>query len=323
MGGVILLILFILSFIIAAISFAIRIYAIKKEDECFNDETCPSAYFFWIGLILFIVFLSCFLCCTFKIIDAGEVGVEVYFGKAKEETLREGWNKKSPFSKICVYNIRLNEYTMSIAAGEGAKYDSDGVDVRTSDNSLMIVDATVVWSVDPSSAFDIYRKISNNMHNLIEVVIRPNIRSVMRDIGSEYSLDSLMKERTEYGDKVSTRFKKLIKGKGVIIDKVLIRDISPPEDVDRSIQSKLKAEQDLAKKEFEKKMAFEDAEIRRIEAQGIADSQKIIQRELTPIYVQYLAVENYKKLAESPNTTFIIAPTSPDASGMPIILDAQ
>jgi regulator of protease activity HflC (stomatin/prohibitin superfamily) len=111
-----------------------------------------------------------------------------------------------------------------------------------------------------------------------------------------------------------------VAGKGVVIDKILIRNIAPPKEIDVSIQKKLSAEQELQQKEFELAKTKKDAEIRITEARGIAEAQNIIQQKLTPLYVQYEAIKSYEKLAGSPNTTFIIMPTNPNAAGMPLIL---
>ena len=314
MGGIFLIILWALGLITGAIGLFIRITDTHSQE---------GLYALWIGVSVFVFFFMCFLFTTFVVIDAGEVGVEVLFGKVQENTLTEGWNGKSPFSDVYTYSVRLKEYTMSVAKGEGAKKDADGVDVRTIDNSKMVVDATVVWSIDPAKAFDIYRKVSKNEENLVSVIIRPNVRNIMRDVGARYTLDNLMKEREAYGKQVVLELIEAIQGKGIIIDNVLIRDISPPVEVDIAIQNKLSAEQELKQKEFELEKAKKDAQIQIVQAQGIADSQDIIQQKLTPLYVQYLAVENYKVMANSPNTTFIIAPTSPTSSGMPLILNAK
>jgi hypothetical protein len=64
-----------------------------------------------------------------------------------------------------------------------------------------------------------------------------------------------------------------------------------------------------------------EAEIKIIEAQGLAKAQQIINSTLTPYYLQHEAIESYTKLAGSQNTTFVILPTSPNSAGMPLILN--
>ena len=74
--------------------------------------------------------------------------------------------------------------------------------------------------------------------------------------------------------------------------------------------------------QYKKQKATQETEIKIIEAQGLARAQQIINSTLTPYYLQHEAIQAYTKLAGSPNTTFVILPTSPNSAGMPLILNA-
>jgi regulator of protease activity HflC (stomatin/prohibitin superfamily) len=320
MGAIVLLVFLIIAFIVMIAG----IFALVKNRKKGNGNEAweyPSFWMTLLGGIFFIAFLIWFIALGFKVIDAGQVGVQVRFGEVLENMLTEGFNPKSPFVKIYTYNIRLQEYTMSIATGESTRAGgSDAVDVRSLDNSLLSADGTVWWSVDPLKATDVYKKVSTSELGLQEMIIRPAIRTAMRDVAAKFNMVDLMQKREEYGTEVLTYMKTAVLGKGVIIDKILIRNIAPPKSIDDSISKKLSAEQELQQKEFELAKAKKDAEIRITEARGIAEAQNIIQQKLTPLYVQYEAIKSYEKLAGSPNTTFIIMPTNPNAAGMPLIL---
>jgi regulator of protease activity HflC (stomatin/prohibitin superfamily) len=333
MGGVALLVFIVIGLILFIIGLILRgkyklAMAERKEPQRnrYGDVIRPtniSPYFIWSGIGLAALCGIIFLVSCFKIIDAGEVGLQVKFGRVMDKTLTEGFNTKSPFAKVYTYGIRLKEYTMSVAHGEGQKEGPDQVEVRSSDNSRLDIDGTIWWAVDPQSAFDIYKKVSQNEKGLQDMIIRPAIRGVMRDVAATYTMERLMQDRQAYGDEVLTAMREAVAGKGVVIDRVLIRNISPPEAVDLAIEAKLSAEQDLQKLEFERQQAEKRADIREIEATGVANAQDIIQQKLTPLYVQYDAIQAYKELAGSPNTTFVIMPTSPNGAGIPIIIDAQ
>jgi regulator of protease activity HflC (stomatin/prohibitin superfamily) len=86
---------------------------------------------------------------------------------------------------------------------------------------------------------------------------------------------------------------------------------------------KIKSQQEAEAAEYRKQKAIKEAEIKVEEAKGIAQAQQIINRTLTPYYLQHEAIEAYKELVNSQNTTFVIMPTSANATGMPIILDAK
>lgn len=270
-----------------------------------------------IGVLMIIFIALCFIQ-----IDAGEVGVQILFGRVLDQPLTNGLQGKSPYVNVARYSIRLNEYTMSIATGEGAKKGDDSIEARTKDNSQVNIDATIWWQVDPKSAFDIYKKVSQNSDALPDLLIRPASRTAMRDEAAMYDLAGIMTQRDQYGIGVTERLRKFMEGKGILIDKVLVRTIIPPRGVDEAIQAKLKSEQELQQKTFELQKAQKDAEIRIATAKGISAAQEIIQQKLTPIYVQYEAIQAMKSLAGSPNTTFYMIPMSSSEAGVPVIIGA-
>jgi regulator of protease activity HflC (stomatin/prohibitin superfamily) len=275
------------------------------------------------GLLTGGLTLILFIFQFFTIIDAGEVGIQVRFGAVLEGTLNEGINVKDPFASIYTYSVRVQQYTMSYAEKEGQGDRSDAVQAWTKDNSLALVDGTLLWRINPDQAFEIYKKTAKNLNTLIELIIRPALRNAIYDTTTVYTLENLMQNREKFGEEVKEKLMSRISEKGVIVDNMLIRRITPPQKIDDAIQQKLQAQQELQRKEFELEKAKKDAEIRRVAAQGIADAQEIIQKKLTPLYVQYEAIQAYKDLADSNNTTFVIMPTSPNGAGMPLILNAR
>lgn len=82
----------------------------------------------------------------------------------------------------------------------------------------------------------------------------------------------------------------------------------PPQKVKDAINEKLKAEQDAQAMEFKIQRATKEAEKRRIDAQGIADAQKIIDKNLTQQYLQWYYIETMKDLVDSPNNSTLILP---------------
>lgn len=336
MGGLFVLVLMLLGLIVALIGVPLMLLQRKRTNSAAENNQDERGYrrgnpyweasesgYFWmslIGGIVFVLFGFILLLMSFKTIDAGEVGVQTRFGEVLEETLTEGFNSKSPFVNVHTYSVRVNEYTMSGVQGQGDVMDPDSIRARTRDDLLINIDMTIRWSVDPTSAGIVYRTISPNMAGITDIVVRPSSRSLARDIVPQYSLNELNQNRAQVTQAIFEPLAQEFAAKGLLLDSVLIRDIHPPADIDRAIQQKLAREQELQEQEYKRQIAEQEAEIRRIEAQGIADAQEIIQAELTPIYVQYEAIQAYKELAGSPNTTFVIMPTGPDGAGMPLIL---
>jgi regulator of protease activity HflC (stomatin/prohibitin superfamily) len=78
-----------------------------------------------------------------------------------------------------------------------------------------------------------------------------------------------------------------------------------PTSVKASIESKINAEQDAQKMTFILQKEKQEAERKRVEAQGIADYQRIISTGLSDKQLQYEQIKAQKELAASPNTKII------------------
>jgi hypothetical protein len=87
---------------------------------------------------------------VFKMIDAGQVGVQSMFGKVSQTTLPSGMNVINPLMDVTLFDIKTQNYTMSGVHDEGDKNGDDAIRVLTSDGLEVIVDLTVLFKILPS-----------------------------------------------------------------------------------------------------------------------------------------------------------------------------
>ncbi|MBN1619098.1 prohibitin family protein [candidate division WOR-3 bacterium] len=300
-----------MSFLFFLFAFAggISLIALKKKPQ---------------GISVLVIFLILsFFAQTLTVIDAGEIGLQVLFGKVLPAPMREGLHVKNPLARIVTYSIRLQEYTMSIAPGEGARYTPDPITARTLDNSEVTIDITILWTVNPESAATIYSKVATSTEGLKDLLVRPASRAILRDVISTYKLDECFKQRDDIRVKLMEDLSLYLNPKGIIVDNVLLRNITPPASVDIAIQEKLAAEQQLQRREYEIAITRQDSVKRVVEAGGIAAAQLIISSNLTDRYIQWNAVEAIKTLGAGGNSVFYVIPTNPSSSGVPIILNSS
>ncbi|OYD17637.1 hypothetical protein CH333_00020 [candidate division WOR-3 bacterium JGI_Cruoil_03_44_89] len=266
-----------------------------------------------VGLLL-IIFLS----RTIKVVSPGFVGVRVLFGKVVEPTLKEGLHFINPFASVIRPDIRTQAYTMSGMVREGRIRGDDAISALTKEGLRVKLDLTIWYRVDPEKAGEIYRTIGMDYENKI---VRPGVRTVIRDITSRFTTEDIYAEkRPQVTAAIQDVATEMLEERGMICEKVLVRNVALPEKVRDAIDLKLAAEQDALKMEFVLRKAEKQAEVKVVEAEGIAKAQRIINRTLTVKYLQHEAIEAYKALAGSPNTTFIIMPTSPEGAGIPLII---
>ena len=255
---------------------------------------------------------------SIKIVQPGYVAVRVLFGKVVEPTLKSGFHVINPFTTVIRMNTRTQAYTMSGMTREGRIRGDDAIAALTKEGLRVKLDLTIWYKIDPTKAGEIYEKIGLEYENKI---VRPGVRTVIRDITSQFTTEDIYAEkRPQVTAAIQSAAEEVLKERGMICEKVLVRNVALPVKVRDAIDLKIAAEQDALKMEWVLKKAEKEAEVKVVEAKGIAQAQQIINRTLTVRYLQHEAIQAYRSLAGSPSTTFIIMPTSPEGTGIPLII---
>ena len=251
-----------------------------------------------------------------KQIEPGEVGVQKLFGKVSNQTLESGLNMVNPLVEVVTFDIRTQNYTMSGVHDEGDKSGDDAIRVLSADGLEVIVDLTVLYKVLPNEAPRILKEIGTDYRNTI---VRPICRTKIRDNAVYYDAVALYStKRDEFQARIFKSIEKDFKDRGLILEQLLVRNLTLPESVKTSIESKINAEQDAQKMTFVLQKEKQEAERKRVEAQGIADYQKILSTGLSDKQLQY---EMIKAISTSPNAKLIIMGGGKNSP--PIMLDAK
>ncbi len=244
------------------------------------------------------------LTSLFKVVAPGTVGVKTLFGKVNETPLNSGLNVVNPLIEITTFNIKTQNYTMSGANDEAATRDDDAIRVLSADGLEVIIDVTVLYRVIPTEAPRILREIGVDYQNTI---VRPIARTKIRDNAVYYDAISLYSsKRDEFQSKIFTGIASDFKTRGLELEQLLVRNITLPQSVKTAIESKINAEQEAQKMQFVLQKELQEAERKRVEAQGIADYQRIISSTLSDRQLQYESIMAQKEIALSPNSKVII-----------------
>jgi regulator of protease activity HflC (stomatin/prohibitin superfamily) len=248
-------------------------------------------------------------------IEPGEVGVQKLFGKVSNNTLQSGLNFKNPLVEVVPFDIKTQNYTMAGVDNEGEERGDDAIRVLSADGLEVIIDLTVLYRVTTDKAPNILREIGTDYRNTI---VRPVSRTVIRDNAVYYDAISLYStKRDEFQDRIFKGIEVTFKERGLFLEQLLVRNITLPASVKTTIESKINAEQEAQKMTFVLQKEKQEAERKRVEAQGIADYQRIINMSLTDKQLQY---EMIKAIATSPNSKLII---TGGTNGTPIILNSN
>lgn len=264
----------------------------------------------------FIVILVGLLSSCVKQIDAGYIGVQSLFGKIQKRVLHSGLNVVNPFVQIRHLDTRTQNYTMSGVHDEGDKGGDDAIRVLTRDGLEVTIDLSVLYRLNPEKGPDLIRSIGIDYKDKI---IRPVSRTKIRDNAVYYDAVELYStKRDEFQQKIFQSIEKEFQLRGLILENLLVRNITLPQTVKLTIESKINAEQEAQKMQFVLQKEKQEAERKRVEAQGIADYQRIISEGLSDKQLKYEQIKAYRELAASENSKIIVMPQSGN-----IILDGR
>jgi regulator of protease activity HflC (stomatin/prohibitin superfamily) len=216
---------------------------------------------------------------------------------------------------VVPFDIKTQNYTMAGVENEGEIRGDDAIRVLSADGLEVVIDLTVLYRVTTDKAPNILREIGTDYRNTI---VRPVSRTVIRDNAVYYDAISLYSsKRDEFQDRIFKGIDLVFKERGLFLEQLLVRNITLPASVKTTIESKINAEQEAQKMTFVLQKEKQEAERKRVEAQGIADYQRIINLSLTDKQLQY---EMIKAIATSPNAKLII---TGGTKGTPIILNSN
>ncbi len=253
-----------------------------------------------------------------KQIDAGEVGVKKLFGKVQDDVLNSGLNFVNPLVDVVRMDIKTQNYTMSGVHDEGTKSGDDAIRVLTSDGLEVTIDLSVLYRVIPNDAPRLLKEVGDDY---IDKIVRPITRTRIRDNAVYYEAVALYStRRDEFQQRIFKSIEEDFKKRGLLLENLLVRNITLPESVKSTIEQKINAEQEAQKMQFILQKEKQEAERKRVEAQGIADYQRIISESLSDRQLQYEQIKAMKELAQSPNAKIILMPSK---GGTPVILDTK
>ena len=265
----------------------------------------------FIGFILIVIGIST---SVFKQIDAGKVGVKSLYGSVQPDVLESGLHIINPLLDVTDFDIQTQNYTMSAIHSEGAQEGDDAIRVLSNDGLEVVIDLTVLYRISPESAPKIFKQIGVNY---TDKIVRPVTRTRIRDNAVYYDAVALYStKRNEFQQRIYKSIEDDFKSRGLILEQLLIRNINLPASVKTTIESKINAEQEAQKMQFVLQKEKQEAERKRVEAQGIADYQRIISMGLTDKQLQYEQIKAQKELAASPNSKIIFM----NGKSAPVIL---
>lgn len=281
-----------------------------KRSPSVNPAYSPVVFVVGIAMLLLGISFS-----VFKVIDPGKVGVKTLFGKVEPDVLTSGLHVINPLVDVTTFDVKTQNYTMSGVSTEGQKEGDDAIRILSADGLEVTIDLSVLFRVKADQAPAILQNIGSDY---VDKIVRPVARTAIRDNAVYYDAVALYStKRQQFQDQIYRAISESFAKRGMELQQLLVRNITLPQSVRASIESKINAEQDAQKMQFVLQKERQEAERKRVEAQGIADYQRIISTQLTDKQLQYESIQAQKAIALSPNTKIIMMG---NGKSVPVIL---
>jgi prohibitin 1 len=239
-------------------------------------------------------------------IPTGNVGVLTLFGRVTGETLGEGIHLINPLKSV----QKLSVQTQSV---------KESANVPSNEGLILALDTSLLFRLDKGKAAFVFQTVGDNY---AEKIVEPTLRAAIRASTSAHSANALYTNARELvQQQIQDELTAQLAPRGVIVENVLLRDVQLPAMLKGSIEAKQQAEQDALRMSFILQKEKQEAERKRIEAQGIADFQKIVAQGISPQLLEWKGIEATEKLAASSNAKVVIIGNP--KNGLPLVLEPK
>lgn len=243
----------------------------------------------------------------FSQVPAGHVGVIDFFGIVSTRTLPAGINLVNPMARVVKFSIQTKE-------------QKEAMQVLSREGLTIGLEISALYRLNPDSAASVYRTVAGGDYE--NIILKPQFRSISRSVTAGFQASALYSsERERLSATIQDELAKMIAPRGVFIESTPLRNVSLPVQLTEAIEQKQRADQESQRMEFILTKEKQEADRKRIEAQGIADFQTIVSSGISDQLLRWKGVEATEKLANSPNTKVIIIGSGKD--GLPVILDTK
>jgi prohibitin 1 len=253
-----------------------------------------------------VVLILLLLTASVTSIPTGNVGVLTLFGRVTGDILGEGIHLINPLKSV----QKLSVQTQSV---------KESANTPSNEGLMLALDTSLLFRLDRTKAAQVYQTVGENY---AEKIVEPTLRAAIRASTSSHSANALYTNARELvQQQIQGELTTQLAARGVIVEAVLLRDVQLPAMLKSSIEAKQQAEQDALRMSFILQKEKQEAERKRIEAQGIADFQKIVAQGISPQLLEWKGIEATEKLATSNNAKVVIIGNP--KNGLPLVLEPK
>jgi len=230
--------------------------------------------------IICVIVIILFSILPFVVIDAGNRGVVMNYGKVQDQILDEGIHWRTPFvQSVKEIDVRVQKADVKAAAASADLQD-------------VTMDVVVNYRIDPKKVNVVYQKIGDNKE-VFDRIIAPNTNEIVKAATAKYTAENIIKNRAELKKLIDTALLARLSDYGVILDDVSLTEIDFSKEFNAAIEAKQVAEQRVQEAQFIADKAKKDAEAAVNKARGESEAQRLQEQTLTPLLIQKRWIEQW------------------------------
>lgn len=228
----------------------------------------------------FVLLLLAFLLRPFTIVNAGERGVVMVFGKVQERVLGEGIHTIMPVvTSVKTLNIRVNKDTFK-------------ADAASKDLQKVTTEIAVNWRIDPKKVNRVYQQVGEEK-DIVNGIMTPAVSEVLKAATAKKTAEEIITKRTQLKAEIDNSLKNRLADYGVIVNDVSLVDFSFSPEFSKAIEAKQISEQEAKQAEFIAKKATQEAQAEINRAKGQAEAQRLQRQTISPELLQKQAIEKW------------------------------
>lgn len=254
------------------------------------------------AIVLVVIVVGMLLLNSVTSIKTGHVGIVTMFGRVTGQVMGEGIHLVNPLATVTELSIKTQEV-------------KEHASVPSKEGLVMDLETSVLYHLDPVQAAQVYQRIGNNY---AEVLLIPNFRSAIRGVTASNLASSLYSDAREtIARDILAHLQAQVQPRGIVIENVLLRDLQLPQTLKQAIEAKQQAQQEAQRMEFVLQREKQEAERKRVEAQGIKDFQNVVTEGISDKLLEWKGIEATVELARSQNAKVVVVGAG--KGGLPLI----
>jgi prohibitin 1 len=243
-----------------------------------NSYSPPKSTFYIAAGTIF-VFGMLFL-RPFAIVNAGERGVVMSFGKVQDKVFDEGIHFILPII-TSVQNLTVRVQKNDVEAAASSK---DLQDVKAN--------VAINWHIDPQRVNQVFQRIGDE-EQIILRILEPSVSEVVKAATAKKTAEQIITKRTELKEEIDLALAERLRDYGILVDDVSLVDVSFSDEFAKAIESKQIAEQQAKQADYEALKAGKLAQAQINRAKGQAEAQRLQKLTLTKELLQQQAIEKW------------------------------